>query len=123
MPTTTIGVGPHQMQVELAANFADRAQGLMHREALPQDKGMLFVYRDEQPRSFWMKNTPLPLSIAFATRDGKIVKIKGMSPFSTSPVKSLYPASYALEVNEGWFEANDVAVGDTLTNLPPLSEE
>lgn len=123
MPTTTIGVGSHRMQVEVAATLKDREQGLMHRESMPADQGMLFIYKDEKPRSFWMKNTPLPLSIAFASRDGTIVKIKDMVPFSTKPVKSLYPALYALEVNQGWFAENGVGVGDSLTDLPPPSAE
>ena len=123
MPERSIGVGPHQLQVEVAANPDDRALGLMHRKNMPEERGMLFVYKDEKPRSFWMKDTHIPLSIAFADRSGKIVKIKDMTPFSTKPVKSLYPATYALEVNQGWFERHGVDVGALLNELPPPSAE
>ena len=94
----------------------------MHRESMPDDRGMIFVYREEKPLSFWMKDTHIPLSIAFADRSGKIVKIKDMDPFSTAPVKSLYPAIYALEVNKGWFERNGVEVGAQLTDVPAPSD-
>ncbi|MFT4623392.1 MAG: uncharacterized membrane protein (UPF0127 family) [Myxococcota bacterium] len=123
MPTVTIGVGELTLQVEVAATPEDRAMGLMHRTSMPDDRGMLFVYKEEKPLSFWMKNTQLPLSIAFADRSGKIVKIKDMTPFSTAPVKSLYPAIYALEVNKGWFERNRIEAGALLTELPPPSDQ
>lgn len=120
MPVHTISVGSHQVQVEIAANGTDRAQGLMHRDAMPAEEGMLFIYPDEAPRSFWMKNTRIPLSIAFADNTGKIVRIADMAPFDTDRTQSLYPARYALEMNLGWFETNAVKPGDKLGNLPEV---
>ena len=95
-----------------------RARGLMHRDAMDPDHGMLFVYPDEAPRGFWMKDTRLPLSIAFADHTGKIVKISDMQPFSLERVPSLYPAMYALEMNQGWFAEHGVEKGDLITDLP-----
>ena len=79
---------------------------------------MLFVYNDERPRSFWMKNTLIPLDIAFVRRDGTIVKIAQMEPISVERTHSLYPATYALEMNVGWFAAHDVEAGDKITRIP-----
>lgn len=118
LPTRTITVGPHSMLVEVADTGENRARGLMNRESLPADEGMLFVYPDEEPRSFWMKNVRFPLSIAFADKDGKIVSIADMKPMSSRSTTSGAAAMYALEVNEGWFLEHDVTVGQKLGNLP-----
>lgn len=100
-PTATIDVGDKTIKVEVAATPELRARGLMHRDSLAKDKGMLFIYPDEAPRSFWMKNVPFPLDIAFADSTGKIVRIDDMPPMTTNSTKSLYPATYALEMNKG----------------------
>ena len=118
LPTAQISVDGHRVQVEVAATKASRAQGLMHRDHLAKDRGMLFIYPRQEPLSFWMKDTRIPLSIAFADKSGKIVKIVEMTAFKTESVKSLYPAIYALEMNQGWFAEHDVAKGDQLTELP-----
>lgn len=123
LPTATISVDGHPVRVEVAANDEDRAHGLMERTSLGADEGMLFVYKEAKPRSFWMKNTPLPLSIAYADSEGKIVKILDMQPFSTERVQSVYPARYALEMNQGWFAANDVTAGDLLSDLPDVQAQ
>ena len=118
LPTQTIDVGGHSVTAEIADDAETRARGLMYRESMSADDGMLFVYPDETPRSFWMKDTTLPLSIAFADRQGVIVKIADMKPLDTSRVQSLYPAMYALEMNRGWFDAHGVAAGAKLGDLP-----
>lgn len=117
-----ITVGEQAIQVELALDDEQRAKGLMHRDSLDTDSGMLFIYPDVKPRSFWMKNTRIPLSIAYADARGKIVKISDMKPFSISRVPSLYPAKYALEMNIGWFETHGIEVGDSLGGLDALPE-
>lgn len=117
-PTTTIQVDDQAVLVELAVNTSERAQGLMHRASLPADDGMLFVYPDEAPRSFWMKDTKIPLSIAFVDAKGKIVRIADMQPLVTESTKSLYPAKYALEMNQGWFAEHDVVEGEHITGIP-----
>jgi len=118
LPTAKIAVGDKTVSVEIAATEPTRAQGLMHRDAMAENHGMLFIYPRQKPLSFWMKDTRIPLSIAFADKTGKIVKITDMTPYSTTSVKSLYPATYALEMNQGWFQRNDIEKGDTLTDLP-----
>lgn len=108
------------MMVELAENPEQHAQGLMYRKSLPQDQGMLFVFNEEAPRSFWMKNTFIPLSIAYIDARGKIIDIQDMSPVKSVLEKeppsyqSKGPARYALEVNQGFFKKNRIKVGDQL---------
>lgn len=117
-PTTTIDVAGTPVVVELAVTTDQRARGLMHREHMAADDGMLFVYPSSAPRSFWMKDTKIPLSIAFIDPKGKIVRIADMQPLMKTSTKSLYPAKYALEMNQGWFEANGVATGGRVTGIP-----
>lgn len=119
LPTTTLQVDGHPVRAEVAANEGDRARGLMFRDHLAKDGGMVFVYPDQALRRFWMKDTRLPLSIAFADRDGVIVWIADMEPFDTDTTSSMLPAMYALEMNQGWFAAHDVQKGDQIQNLPP----
>jgi uncharacterized protein len=118
-PTTTLTIGSATVSVEVADDPDERAQGLMKRETLAADRGMLFVYPDERPRSFWMKDTSLPLSIAYLDAQGRIVRITDLTPFDTSPVPSGRPAMYALEVNKGWFAQHGVQVGASVKGVPP----
>lgn len=118
LPTATIHVGNHRLSVEVAATPAARGRGLMFREELPEDGGMLFVFPEEKVLEFWMRNTRIPLSIAFADGSGRIVRIADMDPLSETPVSSGAPARYALEVNRGWFDAHGVRSGDALGRLP-----
>jgi uncharacterized membrane protein (UPF0127 family) len=100
------------VQVEIADTDAERQTGLMGRTALAEDAGMLFVFDQEQPLSFWMKDTLLPLSIAYIDEGGSIVDIQDMQPLDETSHPSAAPARYALEVNQGFFEARGVQVGD-----------
>lgn len=118
LPTTTLQLNALTLTVELADDPDERHLGLMHRKSLPQDHGMLFVYPGEAPRSFWMENTPLPLSIAYLDEDGVILNVEDMTPMSREGVPSSGPAMYALEVNRGWFEQNGVKPGDRVQGLP-----
>lgn len=120
IPTATIDVDGNPVRVEVAADGELRDRGLMHRKSLGKDDGMLFVYPDERARYFWMKNTRIPLDIAFVDTEGKIVRIASMRPFGTELTRSLYPARYALEMNEGWFEAHAVKPGDHIRSLPEV---
>jgi uncharacterized membrane protein (UPF0127 family) len=109
----SIAVGGHRVTVELALDEKKQMRGLMFREYLCEDEGMLFVYPSPRPLSFWMKNTPLPLSIAFIDAHGTIVKIEDMKPFDeVSRHRSGIPVQYALEMKKGWFARNGVGVGD-----------
>lgn len=104
------------VRVEIADDDDERARGLMGRRSLPEDAGMLFVYGRERQLSFWMRNTYIPLSIAFADSDGRIVDLQDMEPLDDEPPSyvSAEPARYALEVNRGFFEERGVEVGDTM---------
>lgn len=114
----TIGAGGEQVEVrvEVADDAAERAQGLMNRTELAENRGMLFVFEAEQELSFWMRNTLLPLSIAYIDAEGRIVDIQQMEPLDDEPPHyvSAEPARYALEVNQGFFEERGVEVGDSV---------
>jgi uncharacterized membrane protein (UPF0127 family) len=118
LPVRTLDVDDHAVSAEIAADEETRMRGLMYRDAMGEDDGMLFVYPDERVRSFWMKDTRIPLSIAFADKHGTIVWIADMKPFDTRSTSSMVPATYALEMNQGWFARNGVERGDSIGNLP-----
>ena len=110
--------GPVRVDVEIADSDEERQVGLMNRESLPEDAGMLFVFEGDVDFGFWMKNTLIPLSIAFADADGEIVRILDMEPCEADPCTVYEPgATYrtALEVNQGAFADWGVAEGDRLT--------
>jgi len=109
--------------VEIAFTEAARSRGLMFREALAADHGMLFIFPDERPRSFWMRNTRIPLSIAYADSGGRIVRIAEMEPFSETSIPSGAPARYALEMVRGWFLRHGVREGDTIRRIPSVAVE
>ena len=103
-------------EVKVTAEIADteetRNRGFMEREQIPDGTGMLFVFERDQILSFWMKNTPHPLSIAYIDSTGKIRNIDHMTPFSMANWTSTVSVRYALEVPQGWFEKEGVVVGD-----------
>ena len=102
------------VKAELAVKPEDRNFGFMERKNIPDGTGMLFVFEYDQILSFWMKNTPTPLSIAFITKDGKIKDIFDMQPFSTASKTSTGYVRYALEVPQGWYKKNGIETGDVL---------
>jgi uncharacterized membrane protein (UPF0127 family) len=115
----TAGGARVRIQAELARTEAERAQGLMYRSSLADGEGMLFVFERDQILSFWMKNTLIPLSIAFISYDGRILEIRDMKPRDLSSVTSNRSVRYALEVPQGWFERAGIRAGDRLhLNLP-----
>jgi len=107
-----------ELRVEIADYPEAHHRGLMFRESLPENQGMLFVYREAHVLSFYMRNTKIPLDIAFLSDDGAIQQIEAMQPFDETSHVSRQPARYALEVNQGWFARYQVAVGDRVENLP-----
>lgn len=109
--TIMVEIGNQVFTLEVARTAEERARGLMERKNLPQDRGMIFVFPEDGKLSFWMKNTPLPLSIAFLSREGVIKEIYDLEPYSLKPVESLYYARYALELNRGAFERAGVSPG------------
>lgn len=101
--------------VEIADNEESRGKGLMWRDAMPQDQGMLFVFPNPEYQSFWMRNTYIPLDIAFIDANWKITDIHHMEPIvDTVYYQSTVPVPYALEVNQGWFAKHGVRVGDKI---------
>ena len=102
------------LKAEIARTQEERALGLMHRKKLPDGEGMLFVYERDDVLSFWMKNTLVPLSIAFIASDGRIIEIKDMYPLDTSSVVSSRSVRYALEVPQGWFSRAGIKSGDVV---------
>jgi uncharacterized membrane protein (UPF0127 family) len=120
LATATILVGTHPVLVEVASTPQERADGLMNREKLEPNTGMLFIFPDNRTRSFWMKSTRIPLSIAYISSENEIVRIADMRPFSTDRVPSLYPARYALEMNQSWFKKHDISKGAIVSDLPDI---
>ena len=112
--TATIKVKGKPITVEIANTIERRDRGLMHRDSMPQDAGMLFIYKREETLSFWMKNTRIPLDIAFIKADGWICDIQQMDPGDLGSHESAMRAKFALEMNKGWLKANGVKVGDTV---------
>jgi uncharacterized membrane protein (UPF0127 family) len=103
---------PVRLQVELALSEAEQSQGLMYRESLSDGQGMLFVFGRDKLASFWMKNTVIPLSIAYINSDGTILEIHDMRPEDLSLVRSSRSVRYALEVPQGWFDRAGIGPGD-----------
>lgn len=101
-----------RLDIELADSGARRSRGLMFRESLPADAGMLFLFPADTGGGFWMRNTLVPLSIAFIGADGRIQEIRDMQPLDESLVTPADRYRWALEVNQGWFQTNDVRTGD-----------
>ncbi len=121
LPTQKLLVDGHPVVAEVADDPEERSTGLMYRTSLPVDGGMLFVYPDAAPRSFWMKNTTLPLSIAFVSADGHIVNIADMKPLDRTSTLSTGDSVYALEMVQGWFDEHRVVAGATIEGLPAPS--
>ena len=106
--------GAPRVTLEIAETDVDRMRGLMFRESLPWDQGMLFIFPRSERSGFWMMNTLIPLSIAFILEDGTILDIQDMEPLTTTSHAPPGPYLYALETNQGWFAANNVQPGDRL---------
>jgi uncharacterized membrane protein (UPF0127 family) len=102
-------------ELEIASNSQDRRKGLMFRKELPEDFGMIFVWDSKKIQCMWMRNTFVPLSVAYIDNLGEIIDIYDMEPLSKMSVCSKEPSLYALEVNQGWFKKKGINVGDILT--------
>jgi uncharacterized membrane protein (UPF0127 family) len=111
LPRVQLTAGEHQIQVYVARSDEERALGLMHRRELPADEGMLFMCDRIAVQRFWMKDTPLPLSIAFLEEDGTILKIADLEPHDLESESSGHPVRFVLEVNQGWFRERGIAPG------------
>ena len=117
----SLEVGKHRIEVEVAADEQTRNFGLMYRKHLSPDQGMLFMYSYSVRICMWMKNTLIPLSVAFLDEEGRILNIEDMTPQSEENHCSVKPARYALEMNQGWFAGHGVKAGDRIEGVKPLS--
>lgn len=118
LPTTRLTAGMHIITAELATTPQSRTIGMMFREKTAPNHGMLFVFEYKAQQCFWMRNTPLPLSIAFIEDDGTILQINDMAPKSEALHCSQRPVRLALEMEQGWFARKGLAVGAKLGGLP-----
>lgn len=109
-----INVGGVELEVEVATTPEEYILGLMYRDTLEENGGMLFIFPKERFLSFWMKDTRIPLSIAFIKANGRIAQIESMKPYSLDTHVSKEKVKYALEMKEGWFKAHNVKEGDAV---------
>ncbi len=120
LPVTVLSVNGVEITAEVADTPDTREKGLMFRKELDEKSGMLFVFEKERQVSFWMKNTYIPLSVAFINKKGVIKEIHHLQPESLNPVGSSYSVKYALEVNQGFFEKYHIRIGDQIEFPAPL---
>lgn len=117
LPTMPLKVGGQTVMAEIAANDATRQQGLMFRPKMGANEGMLFVFPQLGYHAMWMKNTLIPLAVAYMDDKGTILSIHEMEAHNETAHQSHGPARYALEMNTGWFARHKVKVGDTIKGL------
>lgn len=118
LPTINLNAGMYAIHAEVADNPASRERGLMYRQNMPANAGMLFVFDEKAGHCFWMKNTNLPLSIAFLADDGSIVNIEDMAPQTEDNHCPRAAVRYALEMNKGWFAQKGIKSGAKIGGLP-----
>ena len=118
LPTVPLTINGNKLTVEVARTPEQQMTGLMYRFSLKPDHGMVFVFDRSEQRAFWMKNTYIPLSIAFVAPDGRIVNIEDMAPRDESSHLSAGPAMYAIEMRKGWFAERGIRAGDRVSGLP-----
>ena len=122
-PLLTVTEGPVRasVKVEIAATSELRQQGLMYRQEMAEDEGMLFIFPSDTSGGFWMKNTYLPLDIAYIDAAGRVLEVHKAKPLDETALLPKQPYRYTLEVNQGWFERHGLGVGSIVTlpaNLP-----
>ena len=121
LPRVRLTAGMHVIDAQVASTPEQRMIGLMHRKEMPQQEGMLFVFEQPTQQCFWMKNTLLPLAIAFIADDGTIVNLDEMKPQTLDSHCSAKPVRYVLEMNTGWFSRKGIKAGTKLSG-PPFSK-
>ena len=118
LPAITMNAGMHIIQAELAQTPDQRSMGLMYRKTMGTSEGMLFAFEQPATQCFWMKNTMLPLDIAFVAADGTVVNIDGMKPQTLESHCSTQPVPFVLEMNAGWFAKRGIKAGFKLKGAP-----
>jgi len=122
LPAVNLEIGTQKVTAEVADTPQTEQIGLMFRTSLPENHGMIFVYSKPQQLSFWMKNTLIPLSIAFVDASGKIAEIYDMKPLDETDIKSKSDSLvYGLEMTQGWFQKHNIQPGMKIEGLPPVS--
>ena len=121
LPAVQLSMGMHLIRAELADSMGTRMEGLMHRKSMPQGSGMVFVFEENAAHCMWMKNTLIPLSVAFIDEAGAIINIADMQPHSEQSHCAARPARYALEMNKGWFAQRGIKPGARLRGLEKLA--
>lgn len=117
-PVTSLSIGVHLIKAEVATSDDQRARGLMFRQQLAPNEGMVFRFPEPRKVCMWMKNTLLPLSVAFIGADGKIINIEDMKPQTLDAHCGKKPARYALEMSQGWFRERNIQPGTAVSGLP-----
>ena len=117
LPEIALAVNGHKLTAEVAHTDPARAQGLMHRRMLPENRGMLFVFTTTAHHAMWMMNTYIPLSVAFIDERGVIINIEDMKPHTQDTHPAAKPAKYALEMNQGWFGKRGIKPGATVDGI------
>jgi uncharacterized membrane protein (UPF0127 family) len=117
LPVVPLSLGIHVVQAEVANTFEIRALGLMYRQSMGANDGMLFVFPESEVHCMWMKNTLIPLAVAFVDQKGSVVSISEMQPQSETSHCAAKPAKYALEMNRGWFASKGIKAGSTIRGL------
>jgi len=117
LPTMELTAGIYVIRAEVASTYDSRAQGLMFRKHLGPNEGMLFVFPQSEAQCMWMKNTLIPLSVAFIDEKGRIVSISEMKPQTETSHCAAGPARFALEMSKGWFTAKGIKPGSSLRGL------
>jgi uncharacterized protein len=114
LPVVDMKIGRRLFRLEIADTPATMEKGLMQRDSMPSDHGMIFVFPRESMQAFWMKNTRIPLDILFLDTSGKVVSIHQMQPYDENTTSSDFPARFAIELNQGAAAKAEVKVGDTI---------
>ena len=117
MPRMELSAGFHRIEAEVAANDANRMQGLMFRKSLAANQGMLFVFSQQDRHCMWMRNTLLPLSVAFLDEQGRVLNIEDMKPQTDNSHCAAAPARFALEMNVGWFSSKRLKAGQQVKGV------
>jgi uncharacterized membrane protein (UPF0127 family) len=118
LPLVRLTAGMHVIQAEVADSFGTRMQGLMKRKSLEPNHGMLFLFDADERQCMWMKNTLIPLSVAFIDAQGVVINIADMQPHSEESHCSARPGRYALEMTQGWFREKGIKPGARLGGIP-----
>lgn len=118
LPTTTLGAGMYNIKAEVARSEQEHEIGLMFRTSMGNNEGMIFVFERAGQQCFWMKNTLIPLAVAFIADDGTVVNVDEMKAQTLDPHCSTKPVRFVLEMNTGWFTKHGVKAGSKLSGEP-----